>query len=238
VSRGEFSEEAKQFLGGSFLSGFVPWGYGHCPACGRRIWRQERRLLKSDGTEVDFALRTIDSYLVKSKFEEGTQIQCRKCGQAWPLFEGQTPSQHIVEIIETDRSETHVGTDRYPMSNASPGAIERRLKLEQGWSKTWSIEYEKATRTNIAAEFASKAGGLKHEIEQQIRDKYAATDSVSRTYSDELTVSVEANSKVIVSIFWKKIWQHGIIKLDDGGEVPFKVAVQLTYDFSKDVVES
>jgi hypothetical protein len=253
-SKRELSEAAKGFgLGGNAfhrLANLTPT----CPECHfqGKWFGPVYNLLESDGTAIPlesnydkskpqstYTLRLSSFEEIKITLPDGAQIQCKRCMRTWPFFAEQTLRQRVVEIIETHRSQTSLGSDNYPMINAGPGSMARRINLEQAWSQSWSIEYEKAIRTAMVAEIsAGKAGGLKNEIETQVRTKYAATETLSRTYTDELTVHVDPNSKVVVTINWKKIWQHGLLKLSDGGEVPFKVAVQLTYDFSKDVVEA
>jgi hypothetical protein len=119
------------------------------------------------------------------------------------------------------------------MTNASSASVERSIDLKQTWSQSWSVEYEKATRTNIATDISAKGAiGLRSEVEEQIRKKYVATETLSREYTDTLTLTLPPQTSVLTTIKWKKIWQHGLLKLSDGGQVPFKVAVQLTYDYA------
>jgi hypothetical protein len=205
------------------------------------------QVLRSDGTELDFTnpwpgaspnntvyfLDWITGGFLGEIKKQGELIRCKNCGHTWPIFDAH-PTVRVDEIVETPhRTQTDMGTDTYLTTNASAATVERGIDLKQTWSQSWSVEYEKATRTNIATDFSAKGAiGLRSEVEEQIRKKYVATETLSREYTDTLTLTLPPQTKVLTTIEWKKIWQHGLLKLSDGGQVPFKVAVQLTYDYS------
>jgi tetratricopeptide (TPR) repeat protein len=161
-------------------------------------------------------------------------------------------------IIPTHRTETVVGTDKYPMRNTSPGTVTRRLTLEKTWSQSWRLNYSdpesggvdyggasgaigRIHRTNLDLVIA-KRGAFRQvrqrmrEIEEQLRARYAITESLTDTYTEELMLPPDAN--VVATITWRKIWQHGVVRLTDGEKVPFKIAVQLTCDLNLDKVTS
>lgn len=221
------------------------WYNRQCARCGKpttrssfRPWKRVFRLLNADGTE--YQPTAMDTVLLTDNWSftlpDDLRAQCKNCGYTWPIFFLAEEQPHIVEIVEIEeRSETQLGKDKYRMSNPSQATAVRRLNLEQRWSQSWNVEYEKAKRTRAEIGLQKTfLGNFKGEVERQIKTKYAITEDSTRTFTDELVLTLPAETRVVVTINWKQIWQHGLIKFSHGEEVPFKVAVGLTYDFSQD----
>ena len=48
-------------------------------------------------------------------------------------------------------------------------------------------------------------------------------------------IQVPPNSHIRVAVSWKKIWQHGVAQIVNGGhalEVPYRIATGMTFDQS------
>jgi hypothetical protein len=138
-------------------------------------------------------------------------------------------------------AEQGIGTEPKTINNLHYDAeYEGKITISQEWIKSWSIEYEEAKK--ISRGVHSKApvvGDVRHEIERQFRSKYAISESLKHTTTEEVPVKVPPRSKLALHFHWKKLWQHGLIKFRDlagnDREVPFAVAVRVTFDVEQEV---
>lgn len=196
-----------------------------------------------------------------SDMDISTVAQCPRCKQSWSVFNTNSSNSHnnptpstqntppntvhsrdVLEvskfqIIEASREEEALGSDRRTIDNSrGSGSITRKLTLTKEWSKTYTIDFQKAVKTNIAGDFSIlKLLTFKSTIEGDLRKKYSISETVKNVYTDEVAVTIEPRSKAVYNFDWKRIWQKGTIKcLDQVDQVvafiPFKVVVEVTFD--------
>lgn len=202
-----------------------------CPLCGKLIFRA--LLFKGDGTRI--SLPTFVWNLDRSAVAE-----CPKCRQRWPVFATSTPAvskqQHIGATMETIISEEPLGEEQRLIDNSkSVISLTRRFTISKEWSQFCVIEYEKAQITERELDIGiNMAASIKMGTEEVLRAKYSISEETRRTYTEEIVLEVPAKTKVRVYMHWKRLWQHGLVKLRDQKnkeiEVPFKVVVGVTFD--------
>lgn len=208
-----------------------------CPLCGAYpFFRGGLRIFKSDGTRLT-GLHTLAPALWEDR---SLMAECPKCRQRWPVFDTYQPSVsnqlHIVSIVETSISEEFIGEEQKLIDNSnSATSLTRRIAVNREWSQSYTVEYEK-TQT-IGGEFnigIDKATSIKLAAGEALRAKYSVSEETRRTRTDEIVLNVPSQTKLRVFIHWKRLWQHGLVKLRDEKnrefEVPFKVAVDVTFD--------
>lgn len=203
-----------------------------CPHCGKFIMIPH--YLKADGTRIH-PLKMNLLFMDRSVL-----AKCPKCGHRWPVFAGHTPpksdQQYVVELVESSRSEEPIGEEQRLIDNSRSGVeLERRFTVRKEWSQSLVIEKEKArTDGGEITVGVSDAASLKLVAEQAIKEKYTISEDTTHSYTEEIILKVPAKTRLRVIFYWKRIWQHGIIKLRDeqgrSNELPFKVAVGATFD--------
>ena len=80
-----------------------------------------------------------------------------------------------------------------------------------------------------------KLVNFKASIEGDLRKQYSISESVTNTYTDEVSLEIEPLTKVVYCFNWKRIWQKGIIKCLDKVDrevafIPFQIVVGVTFD--------
>lgn len=226
-----------------------------CHNCGK--FSLEPHYFKGDGTKISSGelskianmrvLKSIGHLFSKSKDKSNVSdlssvvAKCPKCETKWPVFSGgkklpETLKQTHQEIKETHRSEEEIGAEKREIDNAKSSIeLERRFTVTKEWSKSFIIEEEKGRKTGAELSVGlSETASIKATAEEAIRLKYIRTEDTKQIYTEEIVLKVPANTKLLVVLNWKRIWQHGIITLHDemGGvsEWPFKLMVGVTFD--------
>jgi hypothetical protein len=189
--------------------------------------------------------------------------ECPKCKQRWVVFatsqsrsstplsqsgidsekvhSEETPEVSKFQLIETDRSEEALGSDRRTIDNSKgTGRVTRKLTVSKEWSKTYTVDFEKAVKTQGEASFdLLKLINLKANLEGELRKKYSVSESIKNIYTDEVSVEIEPRTKVLYVFSWKCIWQNGIVKCLDSGNkeiasIPFQIAIGVTFDIASE----
>ncbi len=188
-----------------------------------------------------------------------TIAKCPRCKQGWSVF-ANSPSDNsnnrselnvspnhtylreILElssfqIVEADRREESLGSDHRTIDNSrGVGSITRKLTITKEWSKTHTVDFEKAIKAHAETSFnILKLVDFKTTIEGDLRKKYSISESIKNIYTDEVSVEIPPQSKVVYRFNWKQIWQNGTIKCLDRVDrevafIPFKVVVGITFD--------
>jgi hypothetical protein len=85
------------------------------------------------------------------------------------------------------------------------------------------------------------AGGLNWllsfwaSIEQSLSSTYSVSEDRREEFAEEFSVEVEPGTAVTIVLSWKRLWQHAVVHVLVQGhqvEIPFKVAVGITFDQS------
>lgn len=194
-----------------------------------------------------------------SDMDISTIAECPKCSQRWSVFSNSSTvnsnrhsqpdvssnaiySREILElsnfqIIESNRREEALGSDCRTIDNSrGGGSITRKLTLTKEWSKTYTVDFERAIKAQAEASFnLMKLVNFKTAIEGDLRKKYSISESTKNIYSDEVSLEIPAQTKVIYCFNWKRIWQNGTIKCFDHIDrelafIPFKIVIGMTFD--------
>lgn len=116
--------------------------------------------------------------------------------------------------------------------------VTRKFSVQKEWSRSYSIEYERATTGTLGVSGAlKKTSGFTAGVEHAVREKFCASDETKEIYSEEISVEVPALTRLAVFLHWKKVWQHGVVTYHglngENIEVPFKAVVGVTFDQSE-----
>ena len=167
---------------------------------------------------------------------------CPRCDTRWPVFSSvptsalPMPDGSSLVLSETYRSEEPFGEERREIDNSQSSIeCERRFRVTKEWTRTVVLEREKAKsrrgETSLNLEGLLSIGGA---LEQTLRDRYSVTDEARYLYEEEISLKVGARTRVVVSLTWKRIWQHGeAAGTAPDGEfltMPFRVVVGVTFD--------
>jgi hypothetical protein len=184
--------------------------------------------------------------------------QCPRCNQKWPVFAKYTTEAPSLsptvttlhatalpnvkaeiagfEFLETDRMEEYIGSDRRIVDNSKgSGTITRTMAVSKEWTKSVTVDLEKAISTTGEAGFKAFIFDLKAKIDASLKHQYSVTEGTKHAYTDETSVAVGPREKNTYCLNWKRIWQNGLIRCLDRnnneiGTIPFRVVIGLTYD--------
>lgn len=136
-----------------------------------------------------------------------------------------------MEVVETHRSEEPLGMEERSIDNTrSTTTVTRTLKASKEWTRNYSIDLENVRRGSVGLSIQV----LKADVEKTLREKYSLTEQVHETYGEEIGLTVPARTRVRLVLHWKRIWQHGIVRITYSDnrivEVPFELAVGITFD--------
>ncbi len=202
-----------------------------CPISG--CWPIIARIYKPDGTRY--------SFLAGPAFMDRSAVaECPKCNQRWMVAAGAslppTPSNLSFIFVETDRTEEALGDERRQIDNSkSPVELTRRFTIGREWTQSYTLDREKVRSDHSEL----KVGGaelpsLTLAAENTLKERYSITSAMKQTYEEEITVVVPQRTSLTLIFHWKRLWQHGKIQAYRADkmlfEMPFKVAVGLTFD--------
>ena len=166
--------------------------------------------------------------------------ECPKCGYRFKTKAAGKPVESadpaIMGIEETDRQEETLGSDSRLVDNSkSTATVRRKFAVSKEWSRTYTVECEKATVTGGGFDVGLTQNlSLKSNCEETIRRHFSISEDLKETYSEEVEIEVPAATKLRIVFQWKKIVQCGFIRVqkpDNGvSMVPFRVAVGVTFD--------
>lgn len=218
-----------------------------CPACrAAMIGRRKPDYFKGDGTRIAAPFNVL--ILLTLLWDRSAVAECPQCHQRWSVFHRSEPSAprqqeldtlRVDAIVETSRSEELLGEEQRIVDNSKSAiALERRFTVTKEWSQFCTLEHE--TTRDIAGGLAIGVPGVPNvasitaSAKEIVTAHYAISEETKRTYTEEITLRIPAKTKLTVNFSWKRIWQHGVIKVyDEKGmlhELQFKVAVGLTFD--------
>lgn len=201
--------------------------------------------------------REIPDHTAIDEMAAGSLAECPRCRQRWPVFAaGQAPMAAVssiptaaaadldvatVELLETDRFEEPLGSDRRVIDNSKgTGRLTRRLTISKEWSKTYSIDFQRAVTASGEAGFKLfSLVDLKTRIEGSLKTQYAISETTKNSYTDEVSVDIEPQTKVTYAFLWKCIWQNGVIRClsknnQEVARIPFRVAIGVTFDIASE----
>lgn len=204
---------------------------GKCLSCGGRVLPlsdSNVNCYAKDGTKLLSAWQR-----TKTRPEV---LECKQCSYRWRIYSTSPPIVEVLGIIEMERHEEPIGEERRLIDNSkSSTKLTRKISISREWTKTYSIEYEKSQIDGTEVDIGvSESVGIKASSEETIRKQYSISEEVKETYLDEVEVEVSGFTKLSLAFHWKRIWQHGFIRLctqnDKELNIPFRIAVGITFD--------
>lgn len=158
-------------------------------------------------------------------------------GVAVPSMQPATPSAaHVLDITETHRSEEQIGTEKRRIDNtAGTTRLTRTIRLTREWSRTVSLELNASHGSSIGTQLGPNWLELRASVEQTLSRNYSVSEGRREEFAEEIGVEVEPGAAIAIVLVWKRLWQHGLVRVLSGGhqvEVPFRVAVGITFDQS------
>ena len=168
----------------------------------------------------------------------GDTAECPKCGYRWKVYGKATVAPPAgdadLEVVESDRSDEVFGEDRRVIDNTrSSGSLTRTITFTKEWTRTYEIQTEKAQGSGAEFTLGVKdVAGIKASSEEKLRNAYSVSHETKETCSEQVSCNVDARTRLTVVVRWKRIWQHGYIRLVRQGtevRIPFRVAVGMTF---------
>lgn len=204
-----------------------------CPRCNQLTLPRYRT---PDGASIS----RLTPYPMMNKSAIG---ECPRCGQAWAVFGNGQPLPDATvggtEVVESGRSEDAYFEDERLLDNrGSTSAAHQTLTVTEQWTQTVQLDRERAkTSSNGGSLDLGGVASLEAKAEQTLRESYSISEDRQRTFSAELTVEVPPRTLRRLVLTYRRIWQDGVVRVThrDGStlEVPFRVALNLTLDWSQ-----
>jgi len=222
---GLYSAEQKRYLK----------GFGKCPFCETR---GAAELIDTDGT----VLRKLDWKLsIKHDPDRLVIARCKHCEETWPIFADKPleleAAEPTVEVVETNQSAERYRVDTMCLDNrGGTSPLRRSVTKSQEWNRSYEISGEdsKATKKSLSLPLAGGSLGVK--AERALKSSYRLAEDEKAVLTDTFDFEVPPNTLREVSFIYKKIWQHGLVRVEQNGEVqeaPFRVAVRLEVDLAQ-----
>ena len=166
-----------------------------------------------------------------------TVAECSKCKRRWKVFKAASPllPQSFV-LIDTDRTEEFLGNESRQVDNSKSAAeMTRRFTIGREWAQSYVVDYERIQNRREGLQLGSpQFATLTLAAENALKERYSITTETKQSYSEEISVNVPPKTKLNIVFHWKRIWQHGLLQTSDLNgraiEIPFKVAVGVTFD--------
>jgi hypothetical protein len=141
-----------------------------------------------------------------------------------------------IRIVETQRMLEPLGEEIREIDNSKSSIqIERKITTSREWSQSYTVDYENSG--SLKGEMSVRLppiSEIKLNAERAIKERYSISESVKRVYSEEVTLTIPAKTKVQVFFSWKYIWQCGMIVINNPNnvewKVPFRVRLEPTFD--------
>jgi hypothetical protein len=209
---------------------FCSSGY-RCPKC-------QKRLLNSWGiATIRFHDRKGERVPPWLALLQAETAQCPECRYRWRVKKGTAPT--TVTVLETERAEEALGSDTRVIDNSRSGVtLTRKFTITKEWSKTYSIECEKATVSKTGLSIGiDELSSLTAGFEETLRERFCISRESKEVYAEEIEIQVPGSKKLVVTFDWKRIWQLGFLQFRDlnqqESKVPFRVVVGVTFDQSQ-----
>lgn len=137
-------------------------------------------------------------------------------------------------VVEAAREETSLGDEPRTIDNSqSSSPTSRVVRLTREWSRTYTVEVERATTLSGSLDLAIHVLDLKGGAERTLTTTYSASGEQQETFEEEVTINVAAHTRSVVVFSWKEIRQHGVVRAEAPGysvEIPYEVVVGITFD--------
>jgi hypothetical protein len=150
-----------------------------------------------------------------------------------------SPSEDLAlsEVVETYRSERGLGSEDRLVDNLGNGSpVTRTLKVRKRWLQTCRMDVEQTTTGGVSVESnALDILTLSAKAERMVRRQYAISTDVEQEFEEQIELEIPAYKSLIISLNWKRIIQHGEVRLlrATGGNltvIPYEVDVGVTFD--------
>jgi len=206
-----------------------------CPLCDERIPGAKARL--ADGRET----RSLERLYLMSKGRTAVMV-CPDCQGEWPVFASEAPAARNpapVRLRETERVKEAFSEDTRELDNRGGSTTTTQtMSVSEQWTQTMQIDVERTETTqNTGTIGVDQVASISTQVEEELKRSYSITDTHQRTHSEELTIEVPPHTLRHLDLRYKRILQKGVaeVPMDDGSvlEVPFKVALNLSLDWSQ-----
>jgi hypothetical protein len=222
---GIYSDEQKRYLK----------GFGKCPLCETR---GAAELIDTEGN----VLRKLDWKLsIKPDPDRPVVARCRHCEQTWPIFADKALAlpavEPTIEVVETNQTAERFRVDTMCLDNrGGTTPLRRSVTKSQEWNRTYEISGEESKTTEKKLGLTLPAGTLGVKAERAVKSSYRLTEDEKAVLTDTFDFEVPPNTLREVSFIYKKIWQNGLVRVEENGETreaPFRVAVRLEVDLAQ-----
>jgi hypothetical protein len=222
---GVYSDEQKRYLK----------GFGKCPLCETRGAAQ---LVDPDGNvlgKLDWKLS------IKPDPDRPVVARCKHCEQTWPIFadkmEVLPAPEPTVEVVETEQTAERFRVDTMCLDNrGGTSPLRRSVTKSQEWSRSYEISDEESRTRGKSLSIPLAGGTLGLKAERAVRSSYRLTEDKKAVLTDTFDFEVPPNTLREVSFIYKRIWQHGLVRVEEAGEIreaPYRVAVRLEVDLAQ-----
>lgn len=142
----------------------------------------------------------------------------------------------VLGATEMHRSDEPIGTENLRIDNTSSVArLTRTMRITREWSRTVSLDLGSNHGSSADTRVGPAWLALRTTIEQSLSRTYAISENRREEFAEEFSIEVEPGAAVTIVLHWKRLWQHGVVHVLFHGrqvEVPFRVAVGITFDQS------
>ena len=137
-------------------------------------------------------------------------------------------------VVESSRQETPLGEERRTIDNSqSSSESTRTVRLTREWSRSCTVEMERATTLSGSADLSIHVLDLKGGAEHTLSKTYSASADERETFEEEVTLNISAHTRTEVVFAWKEIRQRGFVRAAGSGyeiQIPYEVVVGVTFD--------
>jgi len=220
-----------------------PLGYSEglinrqCPSCRARLGRlvPREKYFTSTGEPMNLFNPLTGLRLLSDR---SGMVQCPDCKYTWPIFAAQTaglsPSTDT-QILETVRSEEPLGAEERVVDNSrSATSLRRSFTIRKEWTKEIQLESEAIGK--VSAGVPVPIVNVIN-VEAQLRRKYLDRREEKEIFTEEVVIEIPPHTKTRVVFSWKRLWQHGQVRVLRGEQVVeatlYKITVGVTFDQSQ-----
>jgi hypothetical protein len=142
----------------------------------------------------------------------------------------------LIETRETSQREELIGEETriFDQSQTKASAVET---IGLSHTAEWGVTID----TNDARAFGGNAevkilgvGSVGGSIERRLTETYSSKWKQSTSRQQTTSISIPAGGKVRVTVRWRRIWQQGVVTLENPAgaraSVPFEVTIMLGFD--------
>ena len=196
-----------------------------CPHCRKFIWYTRDFV---DGVEHS-------SLRLRPLKDPAAIQQCPRCDGRWFAYD----RSGLVDVVEGERDSELVSSREIVMDNSKGTTSMVRTKtITEEWSRTYELTLEEgAVRETSITLGKSGVAGVSAMAQNALKTTYSIGQESRRSYSEEIPFDVPPGVRQVVTLTFRRIWQHGTLRVvDSNGEpedVPYKVVVDLDMDMAR-----